>query len=747
MNKIPFSTIAGHALARARELLPAWFPAGKFHGDEFHIGDASGEAGDSLKFNIRKGVGTDFATGQAFGDIIDLYAALHNMTEGDAAKRLAAELGLKGDEPVIPRPAAVRHEMELPPIDADISLDAFTGGGMGLPSAVYAYRNPEGRLRHVIARYEEDASRGRRRKEFRPYTWANGGWIARGWPKPRPLYGAEMVKTYPGKAALIVEGEKCADAARQVWPGRPVITWQGGAQGVQHADWSEMAGVPEVVILPDADEPGVMAATEAAEILHGMGIKVSIVDVSEWQADITRGHKPSGFDIADFFASGCARREIQEWVKARKRPYPMPDAAPPPDELEAMPEPEDDESLTALWERLGVKTKKGGDPYDNLDNVARVIADMLPPDRLHYDSFLNEVRVLESGAWAKLRDDHISAWTLKVQRQYGIPFAKPHQVQECVMLLARQRIRSCVREWIAALEWDGTPRLERLFVDGFGATDTEWHRIVSRNFLISLVARAMRPGCKVDTMPVLSGPQGVGKSSGLEALVAPYYADIDAPFGSREHAESIRGKLIIEISELSAMRAADVEKIKSGITRAVDVYREPWARLASDHPRQLVYVGTTNADRYLIDDTGNRRFWPVQTGTIRKDWIVAHREQLLAEARVALDSGSIWWDVPADLAAEATGERMQIDAIDESVETFCRGRPGDPVSVKDFLEWLDMPVAQWTPPMQKRVCAAFRKWGYHQRRDRGGRLWHPPDAEMSPLATGVFPLRGKRAKW
>ena len=464
--------------------------------------------------------------------------------------------------------------------------------------------------------------------------------------------------------------------------------------------------------------------------------------------------RPSGWDLADWVASGVRRKEIQEWGKARRKEWAAtPEVAieepPPPPPATAVVE-SDPESMREVWGSMGLALRPNGQPHVNMDNCARIIAVQTGPDDLHYDPFLNQVRVRESGGLVKLRDDHILAWVLRLQREYGLADIRPSVVQDAIYLITRQRPVNSLQRWLRSLSWDGTPRVELLFPVGFGAEDTAYHRAVSRCFLVSLVARAIRPGCQVDTMPILEGQQGAGKSRGLEALAGPeFYADIDSPIGTTAHATDIQGRWLVEISELSGMRASEVERVKSGITRTVDVYREPWARVASDHPRQCVYAGTTNAHQYLLDDTGNRRFWPVAVGTIDRDWIKAHRAQLFAEALVLFDQGAKWWDVPADDAAAAAAARVQLDAINDSVGAYLTGRPGEDVTVSGVLEWLEIPAGQWNVSLQRRVGSALRYYGYRVRKTNGRSVFTPPDTLDMPeqAAQKVTPIRRPRGAW
>lgn len=173
-----------------------------------------------------------------------------------------------------------------------------------------------------------------------------------------------------------------------------------------------------------------------------------------------------------------------------------------------------------------------------------------------------------------------------------------------------------VWDWLQSIpEWDKTPRLDTLFVDYLGAEDTPYVRAVTRKTLCAAVMRIRRPGTKFDSMPVLCGPQGIGKSTLISKLGSPWFSDslTLSDMNDKTAAEKLQGVWLMEIGEMAGMKKAEIEKVKSFLSRTDDKYREPYGRVVSSHPRQCVFFGTTNAeDGFLRDQTGNRRFWTVR---------------------------------------------------------------------------------------------------------------------------------------
>jgi predicted P-loop ATPase len=228
-----------------------------------------------------------------------------------------------------------------------------------------------------------------------------------------------------------------------------------------------------------------------------------------------------------------------------------------------------------------------------------------------------------------------------------------------------------VREWLDSLVWDGIPRLHTWMIDYLGAKDTLYVRAVSAAWPISGVARAMQPGCKADHVLLLEGHQGLRKSSALKALMPDesFFSDEISNLGSKDSAQDLRGKWLIEISELSAMKGAGIEKVKAFISRSTDHYRPSYGRRSQDFPRQCFFAATTNSITYLDDETGNRRFWPVNIHHVVLDELKANRDQLWAEAVHRYHAGEYWW-LPKkleEMAHEEQADRRIVDPWEDIV--------------------------------------------------------------------------------
>jgi predicted P-loop ATPase len=304
-----------------------------------------------------------------------------------------------------------------------------------------------------------------------------------------------------------------------------------------------------------------------------------------------------------------------------------------------------------------------------------------------------------------------------------------------VQVVARDQAHHPVRERLNALKWDGTPRLDSWMFTCLGAAaradDGEkletvearqrYLQEVGRRWLISAVARIYQPGCKADHALILEGPQGAFKSTAAAtlALEPAWFADEIADLGSKDSAQDLRGKWIIELGELSAMKRSEVERVKAFMSRRVDHYRPPYGVRSQDFPRQCTFIGTTNADAYLADETGGRRFWPVKVGRIDIEALQRDREQLWAEAVAAYRNGERWW-LEADVekaAREEQEERRISDPWESVILSWIADKPK--ASVAEVLQHaIGMATERQDQRARNRVAAVLTGAGWKATRRR-----------------------------
>lgn len=329
-----------------------------------------------------------------------------------------------------------------------------------------------------------------------------------------------------------------------------------------------------------------------------------------------------------------------------------------------------------------------GKPFKNISNVA-VVLEFHPEchkalawnecthtlvtqrplcgGRIPAYTVLEEHHVLEITAWLQSHAD------LKV----GVAVA-----DDAISMVGRRYGFHPLREYLTNLKHDGKQRVDCWLTTYLKVEQNPYTTAVGRCWLISAVARVMQPGCKADCCLILEGEQGIGKSTALSILGGEWFTDsLNSMNTDKDSLMQLRGKWIIEIGELSALTRGEVTQVKSFMSRSSDNYRIPYGRKAIDVPRECVFAGTTNSSSYLKDETGNRRFWPVEckpvTGEmLDRDGLKRDRDQLWAEAYAMYMAGQSWHlSNPAVLRAsqEAQEGRVELDPWHELVQKYTEG--------------------------------------------------------------------------
>jgi putative DNA primase/helicase len=366
----------------------------------------------------------------------------------------------------------------------------------------------------------------------------------------------------------------------------------------------------------------------------------------------------------------------------------------------------------------------------------------------------------QPGVWTDADTTRAQAW---LARHYELSVSK-EALLDAAMAVSERHVCHPVREWVEALEWDAKKRCDTWLSKYLGVVASPYTSRVGRWFLISAIARVYRPGSKVDTMLVLEGDQGIRKSSALKALFDPWFSDTPLDLASKDRFLGMRGVWVHEFAELDSFGKADVARIKSFLSSAVDEYRPPYGRMTVKVPRQCVFAGTVNpTGEYFRDESGNRRLWPVKCGEaspIDLDGLERDRELIIAEARELFTCGERWWPEGPDEVRICAGEqekRSSIDAWEPVVDAWLAKlkndrdpRASDGVTVGDVLGGpLGIDKARWDQAAQNRGARALRaaKWKRIQKRFPDGRrqwVYLPPDAspvssvELDPLVTDML---------
>lgn len=708
-----FGTVGRAALDSIETLLFDWFPNGRKEVAEFCIGSRSGEAGQSLRIRLtgeKKGVWSDFsdAAGEAGGDLISLFAYIHDLTPGQACKALAEKLGIPLTQSTAPRSgsnrAPVSAKPKTPPNRAPAQADKGVEASgdkkvrtpwtpilpvpddagpypkahvmRGKPAAWWEYRDVAGQLLGVIYRFVRSDGG----KEVLPCVFAQHPvtgkreWRWMALPEPRPLYLRGPHR--PELTLLVVEGEKCVDAAvSTLGDAFEVISWSGGGKAVGKSDWSQIRDRAVILwpdtdakvykethehageLMPEDEQPGMAAMNKIADILRGQGCSIFFVDIP------APGAVEDGWDIADLIAAGASADDVIAWATKLRA---VPEVASPapadqvPDWIDEQcaeqldtisaerPAGASDRSRKQLRAQL-IPTANGGvkgcreNVFTVLQNDERLIGIV----GLDLFSGLQVKRKntpwpSEPGEWTESDDFHLGMY---MATHHGLMLAAIGDIERGVAQAAREHSFNPVIDYLDRCKsmWDGQPRVADAFTTYWGAKDSEYLRLVSTMFFVGIVVRGYRPGVKHDHAPVFEGGQGRGKSTALKVLGGDWFADTPFRMGEKDGYLSIQGVLLYEVAELEQFNRSEVTAIKAFMSSTIDRFREPYGRRMKNMPRRCAFAATTNENEYFKDTTGNRRFWPVETGHLDIEALIQDRDQLFAEAIHMLNTGVLWY--------------------------------------------------------------------------------------------------------
>lgn len=333
------------------------------------------------------------------------------------------------------------------------------------------------------------------------------------------------------------------------------------------------------------------------------------------------------------------------------------------------------------WQ-TALELDKQGKIKDTLDNIVLIIRNDSELESIAFNKHRDGIDARSGLPWEQMKggwnDSDNAALKVYLSNKYGI--YSPTKTKDAILAVAAERSYHPIKEYLDHLpEWDGTDRVETLLIDYFNATDNSYTRAVTRKMMVAAVARIVHPGTKFDSVLILNGPQGIGKSTFFAKLAGDWFSDSLTLTDMKDKAgpEKLQGYWILELGELAGMRKTDVEVVKSFISRSDDKYRASYGVNVESHPRQCIIVGSTNAESgFLRDITGNRRFWPVRISGDgkRKAWqmSVYDVEQIWAETLVLYSQGEKLYLEGSDveLATNEQADAMESDEREGLVRTY-----------------------------------------------------------------------------
>ncbi len=360
-----------------------------------------------------------------------------------------------------------------------------------------------------------------------------------------------------------------------------------------------------------------------------------------------------------------------------------------------------------IRQQVGAMTPEQRIDSDSLYLIAAGHIEHKRRGRLWFDSFQHkhvtdwlgshDDRAIEPYTFTDEFERRVHAWLNEIDPRMAK--ASLGVTQAALKLVSEADQRNALQDWLGALVWDGEVRLPTFLHKVYGTPDDEYHTAVGRNWFLSMVARMKWPGCKVDTMPVLIGPQGIHKSQSLEVIGGPWYAASVSEIGTEKFRQELQGCVVFEIPELHSFVSSRVgaSHIKAVLSTAVDRFRPAYGHNVGTFKRTAVAVGTTNDRGWHNDDTGGRRFWPIICGgEIDLQWLRDNRDMLFAEAKVAIDSGEPWWIVPRDEQERKIEAERSVDPFEEIISARMRREPIYTGNTTETIEPWDGTVGEHT---------------------------------------------------
>lgn len=308
-----------------------------------------------------------------------------------------------------------------------------------------------------------------------------------------------------------------------------------------------------------------------------------------------------------------------------------------------------------------LELSKKGKILPTRDNLVIILEhDPVLKDAIAFNQLEGVEYIKRSLPWHKLKRKAIpepvrevddAAMRRYIEKTYELDNVR--KIEDALHIVAEKNAYHPVKEYLDELIWDGIPRVETLLIDYLGAEDTDYVRAVTRKTLAAAVRRIYQPGCKFDYMLTLYGPQGSGKSTLARELGRQWFSDSISSVQGKDSYEQLNGVWIAEMGELNAMKKAEAEAVKLYISKQTDRYRAAYAHRVEDHPRQNIFIGTTNDRQFLRDNTGGRRFWIVSTtGYTDKQLTQDIIDQIWAEAVEINDGGESLY-LNSDLESQA----------------------------------------------------------------------------------------------
>lgn len=503
-----------------------------------------------------------------------------------------------------------------------------------------------------------------------------------------PINQDAIAKSEP---ILVVEGEGIVD---QLLLMKVAATTSIGGAGkwrqYGYPNYLEDLAGANVVLCPDRDIKGVQHCEDIARDFPDAKWLYAFPDSLLWKRVPNNG----GLDIADWIADGATRENILGAIGEQRQ---------------------------GLYESLDESDQLGEREDDDKDKPCRLARQFqevqaVLGQRLRLNTLKLQIELDEE----PINPDRVS---LKLANDFNLQISRCNAL-DIVTELAEQRSYSPVVEYLTQVydRYKGNTSILNNLASSYFGTDNPIYNTYLLKTLVAAVARAMQPGCKMDTALILQGKQGVGKSSFFKVLASEdWFDDSLGHISDKDERLKLHVTWFIEWAELeSVFKRRDLASVKAFLTCSRDYIRPPYGRSVQAFARPSIIVGTTNQDEFLGDSTGNRRFWviPVQKG-INLHQLQQERDRIWAAAVTLYKAGESWWLSQSDeeLSSALVSEYQMVDPWQEAITKFVTGL--SVTTTEEVLrDCIHLDLDKQGREAQMRVANILKQLGWMQERQR-----------------------------
>lgn len=720
-----FKQLNATLLASIRTIIFDLVPGGKSDGNEYKSGSIYGGSGDSFSINLNTGKWSDFAeSNHRGGDLISLYAMIHNLKQFEAAKQLAEKIGFQY---------------------AILEKPKFISAKYGAPKYIHEYRDRAGKITAYAIRYDLPGGK----KHFSQCHYDESGTLVyKAPPAPRTLYKLDQILKHPDLPVLICEGEKSADAAQKIVGNNYITTTSmGGSQAFKKTNWNELAN-RSVLIWPDNDEAGIKYGVEVAKLLFHIVKTLKVLQIEKdkklpeswdaadvpdwnydqlkkWAASIVLPLKPLAGAETKALQSTSDPSKTNPDVSAPVRPEVLdPEIK---NEIQVSQKSElnayDAIEKYNLWVTLNLQCNNKREPFSNDLNVYLILRNSpIYQDKFRHDEFK---QLSYYGSRIYDQNKHTASLLIEIQQAFLMPKINITHVKNAVTRIIQENTFNSFQDFIDSKTWDGVNRIDDFFIKYFGSHDTQYTKDVSRNFWLGLVRRGLQPGIKFDNMVILEGKQGLKKSSALKLIANQFYDSTGEDPSNKDFYLKLKGRVLVEVEELDSFRKSEATTLKKLLSTSSDNYRKPYAAESTDNPRTCIFVGTTNRNDYLSDSTGNRRYWPIECREIDMVQLSQDLDNLWAEAAIRAKSDETHWLVSEEHLESIYDNRTNFDRDESGIndawfsDVEFVAKLGSTFNITEFLTGrLNIELSKVTQKETRRVAAILKTLGFKQKSAR-----------------------------